>query len=303
MMAQNDMLRVESSLEAERYTGGGIIPWEATDSQPDFGNRKIITTYHLSAETKHFDAGVEHIRGVVDFLGGYIESSSVQGRSLHQWDSSARWAHFTVRIPANNINRFVALVGENYNVTSLSQNASDITDAYFDSEARLTALQAQERRLQALLEREGDLQYLLEVEREIANVRWQIESVSSSLQRMDSAVNFSTANISLQEVMEYNIIDPLPMSFGERLNQAWSGGWERFARNTQTSVTSFVWNLPYHIQNFLWFLFWVAVFLIVRRIVRKRKGMKKGEPTFRWMTLYKRTPKVESPREDDERCK
>jgi succinate dehydrogenase/fumarate reductase cytochrome b subunit len=267
---------------------------------PSHGNRMIATTFNITAETRSFDASVEYIRSTVHSLGGYVENSSVRGRSLNHFDDSARWAHFTVRIPARNIHQFVAVVSENYNVINLSESADDITESYFDSASRLAALENHERLLHSLLERDGDLNHIMQVYNEIANVRWQIESINSSLQRMEGSVNFSTVHIGLHEVMEYRTVDPMPLSFGERVSQAWSSGWERFTRDVQMRTVNTIRNFPNLLMDFFGLLFWVAVFLIVRRIIRKRKGRNKGEATFDWMKMPRSVkPAEKSPDDSD----
>jgi hypothetical protein len=295
------MEMVEAVSEYADMDIGGILPGEGEGIVPPaFGDRKIVTTFRINAETKDFDTSVNFVRSIVHELGGYVETSSEQGRSLNQFDKGARWAEFTLRVPARSIHQFVAIVGDNYNVTNLSERSEDITDSYFDSAARLASLENHERLLHELLERDGDLEHIMLVYSEIANVRWQIERINSSLQLMDSAVNFSTVHLSLQEVMEFNVVDPMPLSFGERIGQAWSGAWNDFVRYMQNSTTRTIRNLPWMIMNFLEFLFWVAVFLIVRRVIRKRKGKKKGEATFEWLTLPKswKRPRKATPPDD-----
>ena len=244
--------------------------------------RMIVTTFFLDAETMEFDESVNFIRSYVYELGGYVENSSVSGRR-HFDDRSARFARFTVRVPSHSIEYFVAVLGERINVVHTDITSDDITERFFDNEARLASLVNQERLLNELLNRGGDLEFILEVHRELANVRHQIELLSSAIQRMERAVSYSTAHISLQEVMQYTPTAPLPLSFGQRINQAASNSWARFVRQMQNSVENFIWDLPYIIMNLLAFAFWIAVFLLVRRFIRKRKGRVRGENTFDWL--------------------
>jgi len=243
----------------------------------------IVTTFHLNAETMDFEDSVDFIIAQVHDLGGYIENSSVSGRSIGFEDRSARFAFFTVRVPTPAMRHFVNVVGEKTNVTSVSESADDITERFFDSEARLASLVNQERLLNELLDGGGDLEFILEVHRELANVRHQIELLSSSIQRMERSVSYATAHISLSEVMQFTPTDPLPLSFGQRINQAMGNSWVSFERHLQNMIVRLIWDLPYFILDFLGFLFWVAVFLIVRLIIRKRKGRKRGERTFDWL--------------------
>jgi hypothetical protein len=266
---------------------GGILP--DTVARPEETQRKIITTYDLTVETTQFDASVDFVNSIVEEFGGYIENSSVQGRSIQYEDNSLRMAHFTLRIPTGSVGQFVALVGERYNVIHTQESARDITDSYYDVQARLRSLEDQEKQLNGLLEQGGDLQYILEVHRELANVRYQIEDFYSSLQRMDQSVNFSTANITLQEVISYQPVNAEPPGFGERVGQAAARSWVNFTRSAQNSFVGFVYALPFLLGNLLVIAVLAVIVLVARRIIRKRRGLKRGEPTFGW--LYRGAPR------------
>ena len=259
---------------------------EVPPAQNAFAGRMIVTTFHLQAETMDFDGSISTLTDLVGEFGGYIESSSVSGRSIRFDDHNARWASFSVRIPSNRIHEFVAVFGEQTNIVSTSEHADDITEHYFDNQARLASLINQENLLSGLLETEGaGLEYILEVHRELANVRHQIEVLHAALQRMDQSVNFSTAHINLEEVMQYRQVDDLPTSFGQRVGQAFSNGWTNFIRQAQNNAVHIVWQLPFYLVNLLTFAFWVGVFWLVRRVIRKKKGLQRGERTFAWMRI------------------
>ena len=254
--------------------------------------RMIVTTFNISAETMEFDASVDFITSAVYGLGGFIESSFVGGHGIRFDDHvMARSASFTVRVPTGSIHEFVRELGGNTHIVSTSENAQDITESYFDNQARLASLVNQERLLNGLLDTEGaGLEYILQVHRELADVRHQIERLNSEIQRMQQAVSLSTAHIHLQEVMEYRPVDVVPTSFGERINQATTNSWNNFVRQTQNSVINIIWRLPFFIIGLLRAAFWIAVILlIVRLIIRKATGKKRGERTFDWLNLARKS--------------
>lgn len=100
----------------------------------------------------------------------------------------------------------------------------DITETYFDSQAHLTSLKIQEERLLAILEKAEKLEDVITLESALSDVRYQIESLTASLRRMDSQVAYSYLNISLQEVVEYQEIQEKPKTFGEKLRDAFGDG-------------------------------------------------------------------------------
>jgi len=271
--------------------GGGAIAEAPTlggnnQEQPAIHQRMIITTFNLTAETMDFESSVAFIRSITNEFGGYIENSSEDGLSIRFDQPHARFAFFTARVPSGRVHEFVKVLGENTNIISTNEHTSDITNSFFDNQARLASLVNQERLLTELLDSEdAGLHYILEVHRELASVRHQIEFLNTTIQHMQQAVNFSTVTVNLNEVMQYRPVDALPMTFGERLSQASYNSWNNFVRQTQNMAVNTIMRLPFFLLDLLRFAFWIALFLIVRMFIRKRKGRQRGQDTFDWLPV------------------
>jgi hypothetical protein len=118
-------------------------------------NRKVVRYASLSLETKEFDNALAQIRALIEQSGGYIENESVSGVSIQSRDRyNERSASISARIPAEKLDEVTSSVGGVCNVLNRSENASDITDSYFDSQARLDSLTLQEERLLDILPRQ-----------------------------------------------------------------------------------------------------------------------------------------------------
>ena len=206
-------------------------------------NRKIVREMSLRLETKTFDAAIEKIQSSVKEAGGYIESSYVSGSSINN-TGSPRSASFTLRVPASALDVYVEGLGNMFNILSKNENAKDITDTYFDTASRLKSLQTQEERLLSMLEGANELEYMLRIEETLQNVRYQIETVYSALQRYDSMVSMSTLTIDLREVVEYKVNSALPKTFGERVSIAFEESWDDFADNCRDFAVEFVYAVP-----------------------------------------------------------
>ena len=90
--------------------------------------------------------------------------------------------------------------GELGNVLSLNRRQEEITEAYYDTEARLTALKTQEERLLAIMEKAETLDDIIRLEDALSDVRYQIESLSGTMRRYDNLVEMATVEVSLREV-------------------------------------------------------------------------------------------------------
>lgn len=238
-------------------------------------NRKIIITVDLGLETTEFDLGTEQIEAIAESLGGYVQDSYVEGANMHEKYHN-RSANYTVRVPTGQLGDFLDQMGAQYNVLYRQRSTNDISAQYFDTEARLQSLRIQEERLIALLKESADLEYLLQVERELANVLYQIESITSSLKRMDDSVDLATITIRLQEVSAYDDtqVRPAPLTFRERASATLKDSWTAFLNFCQNLLLICVALLPFlPLFAVIGLLIWLVV-----RIRRKRRAKQQPLP-------------------------
>ncbi|MBR7184588.1 MAG: DUF4349 domain-containing protein [Clostridia bacterium] len=228
-------------IEAEGMASSSV----SASTNQVLADRKIVKTMRITAETKAFDDATAAIEALCAELGGYIETSSRSGGSLHNSGSVvARSASYTLRIPAEQLDAFRAGMGDTINVVNESTSIDDITDSYFDVDTRLATLRTQEERLLAMLEKATELEYLITLEQRLADVRYQIESYTGTIRRYDSQVAYSTVRLSLDEVIEYTAVTPAPKTFGERMGIAFRDSWADFADGCKDFAIGFVYALP-----------------------------------------------------------
>lgn len=251
----------------------------STEVQP----RKIIRNAELSLETMEYESALERIPTLTEQSGGYVESASSNGLSLYEQSRgypSRRNAYFTVRVPAEHLDDFVSALSQEFNMVNKSESSSDITDRYYDTQAHLSNLQIQEKRLLELLEQAGKLADLLEIEKELADVRYQIETLTATMKRMDSQVAYSIVNISLEEVVEYKEVTAPPRTFGDRLGETFKDSWENFLNICENLLFGAIYLAPLVLTVAIAA---VVILLIVRGIVRRKKSVRANAPDTPWI--------------------
>lgn len=178
--------------------------------------RKIIKSANVELETKEFDKTVNIITEKTNYLGGYIESSSISGgRPVNKDDFRNRVASFKLRVPEKSFEQLLLDFNDIGNVINISRGGDDITSQYFDTEARLKSLTIQEERLLEILKKADKIEDIIQLERELSDVRYQIESYTGTLRKWDNLVNFSTIDVMVYEVRE--IQEPEPVTLGDRI--------------------------------------------------------------------------------------
>lgn len=238
--------------------------------------RKIIQNADIYMETLEFDTVLDELQKMVSELGGYIESSEVSGRPIYNSEYSRRSAWYTLRIPVKYFNGFVNDMQDVGNVISKRLSGTDITASYFDTEARLESLTIQEDRLLAILEKAEKLEDVIELERELANVRYEIESLTGTLRRWDNLVDYATVNLSIDEVRELKEVEPEPETWGQRIANEFKSSINRLVRGSKNFVVGLVGAIPFII---VFAVVALMIVLPVRAISLKRKNKKqlKGE--------------------------
>ena len=290
-----DMAANDSVYEIAMHPGPEPLPPDEGIAGPEVETvldaRKIIKNARLTIQTVSFDSGIEYISGAVGRFGGFIERSSVSGRDMYS-ERGMRTASFTIRVPAENLDAFVGSLGGNdFNIISNEQYVDDITERYYDSQARLNSLRIQEERLLSMLEGATDLETLLLVEKELMNVRYEIESLTSALRRMDNSVRLSTVDISLFEVVKYEPVRDVPVTFGERISRAFSDSVTSFTAFTQGFIVFIVATFPFLI------LLGLIVFIIVFCV--RRSGKKRAAKMLDYQNRQLATYMAQQPQQTE----
>ncbi len=244
-------------------TGGG---WEeegqtengaGTDSR--LQNAKLILTASMEVETTEFDSCAASLEDLVDSLGGYLEYASVSN-----YGGGYRNANYTVRVPAKQFHAFREQVGQLCHVVYQDQGQENISEAYYDTESRLTTQQTKLERLQALLAKAESMEDIITIESAISETELAIEQLTGTLRHYDALVDFATVTVSLREVYKLSNVEEPADSFGSRMGAAFSGGWTAFVDGLENVAVT----LAY---GWMWVLVLAVVIVVVVRIIRKRR--------------------------------
>jgi len=256
--------------EAPAEAGGADAQAEEIGENPQAG-RKLITTMNISAETEYFDELMGNLEKQITDLGGYIENSSQwNGRSDYYGNRlENRSADLTIRIPAEKLESFLAVMEENSNITNKSKSVEDVTLAYVDLESHKKALLAEQERLLELMEMAETVEDLIAIEDKLANVRYQLESMESQLRTYDNKINYSTVNLNIQEVQR--LTPPEEPTVWGRIKSGFSENLYAAGQDIQNFLIGIIINIPYIL---IWLVILAAVLLIVFLLAKYEKKKK-----------------------------
>lgn len=262
----------EESMTADRYDSGGsgIVP--ITAPVTDLAE-KIIYSYNADIETLAFDETITNVNMLITTHNAFIESSDISGNYYANYSRggvSYRYAHYVIRVPVGELNSLTAKLDTLGNIVSQSSNAVNITAQFTDQESRLNSLRVQEERLLDMLSKAELVEDMITIENSLANVRYQIESITSTLTNWQRQVDYSTLSLTIQEVEEYKE-PPAPVNrtywqrMGDGLISTLKGVGNFFA-------SLFMWLIVSAPVLIILAIIAVAVIIIVRRQIRKNKA-------------------------------
>ena len=271
--------------EAEYYDEGGYsvgnMSTPITETQANASvakNRKLIKTVDMTIETVSFDETIANLRNKINAIGGYIESEYSYNGSLYNSSNQSKYATITVRVPDTELDGFVNDVSGIGNVTQKTTSTRDVTLNYVDTESKKEMYKAEQESLLALLEKAETIEDITYLTQRLTEVRYNIESMESSLRVYDDLVDYATVNFTINEVKVLTptvIVEKTP---GEELKEGFATSIKDVLVDTRDFFIRLIINLPYIIRGLICLAIPVVIiFIIVLIIVKVAK--KKSKPS------------------------
>ena len=239
----------------------GASAYNDSKAQSDRPAKKVYTGY-MEMQTLDFDKASGDIDALVKELGGYFQQSSVSNRG------NSGYRSYTIRIPSAQFDTFLQKAGTLCHLVYSSTGTDDVSETYYDTEARLETARIKLERLQALLAKATSMDDIITIESAISETEWDIENLSGTLRRYDALVDYATIDVELSEVYKLSGQDEAVTTFGGRLGQSFVNG----LRAVGSALEDFAVWLAY---SWVWLLVIAAVIVVVVRVVRRKSGGKK----------------------------
>lgn len=192
--------------------------------------RQIIYDAELRLVVDDFTGIPEMIELLAIEAGGFVAHAKLDGHS-----GSPRSGLWKVRLPLDKYSGFLDQARKLGELESLAENSQDVTEQYYDLEARIRNKQKEEARLlKHLDETTGKLEEILAVEREIGRVREELERMEGKLRVLRDLVSLATVTLCVDEIKGY--VPPQAPTFGVRVSRAFFGSWRGLVDTGETAV-------------------------------------------------------------------
>lgn len=233
--------------------------------------QKIIFSGQIDFQTLDFEKTRTDLNTYMSSIGAYIQNSYVEGGGIGY--NRLKNAVYVFRIPKSKYNKAFTDMKKFGTVVFEQSNGEDVTDRYFDTEARLKSLKIQQERLLALLDKATKMEDILKIEKELQTTLYEIENLTGTLKKWDSLVDYSTLTVNIKEVEQ---IKPVIPTEKDGLFKRIVSGF----KNSVAGLWDFTQNLLIFIASALPVLLPLGVIAyIVYRILRKKfkKNIKKSD--------------------------
>lgn len=210
----SEALSMEESAAADSFAGGGSSPVNLSNAI--LAERKIIRSANLTIEVKNFDMAFANIEGIIANIG-FIQQTNINTDRVYIEEDVKLVKSGTIVLRVNKemfdsvINKLRGL-GDVYNYTTDGQ---DVTDQVIDVESRLRLLKMEQEKLEAYVAKLNDLEEIFKAESKLTEIRYQIESLTGNLNKLNSLVDLSTITINLNEKRPG--AEPKPETYGDKL--------------------------------------------------------------------------------------
>jgi plasmid stabilization system protein ParE len=221
---------------------------ENTDGQ----EQKIIKTAHLAFETKDVLETHKLVLALATQYKGLIQNDN-SGKSYNRI-----FRTLIIRVPTENFQSFIDGVSEGVSYFDQKEiSRQDVSEEFVDLEARLKAKRELEKRYLELLKQAKNVKEMLEIERELSNIREEIEAKQGRLQFLQNRVSMSTVNLDFYTLTSETGIT---QSYGQKMINSLKGGWD--------GISVFFLGLLY-----LWPLFVIAIIAVflLRKLLKRNK--------------------------------
>lgn len=166
-------------------------------------DRKIIRNADLTMEVASTTDTQHRIVSIAESHGGFVVTSEAKQRDSTEPAKRTLDIKLIVRIPENQFGSALDQIrGLTSNLTEEKVSGQDVTEEFIDLEARIRTQKALEQQFLQIMRQTGKIVDALEVQRQIAEVRSDIERLEGRKRFLENRSSLSTITV--------NIVAPKP---------------------------------------------------------------------------------------------
>lgn len=217
-------------------------------------DRRIIKMGEIRFECSNLNDTRKRIDTTIEKFGGYVSKENAYSYEERIEQS------IVIRVPAKNFDRLTAEISTCAKKLDRKHiEARDVTEEYLDIELRIKIKKETENRYRMLLTQAKTVQEILSIEKQIGELRTEIESIEGRLKYLQNRISYSTLTVTFYQKIS------TPVGFSSKFKEGLKNGWN-----------GFVWFLVGLINIWPFLLVLLVIFGLI--IYRKKRKIKAAGP-------------------------
>lgn len=198
---QTESMQRSSTAPADTVTQQSVSlnQADAANTAAQATERKIVRNANLTVEVTSPTDSQRKIVSIAESHQGFVVTSESSQRNTEDQSTPEITVNLTVRVPATQFNAVMEEIRAlGIRVAQEKVTGQDVTEEFIDLEARIRNQKALEGQFIEIMKRAGKVEDALQVQRELANVRTEIEKLEGRRRFLENQASLSTINVTLQ---------------------------------------------------------------------------------------------------------
>ena len=269
--ARKDMPQTQEAAKTQNY-GKEMEKVSLNDvdregSTAEAADRKIIRNADITIEVPSTVEAQHQVTSIAESHDGFVVTSEAKQRESNDPAQRTLEIKLVVRVPSNQFGRAFDEIKKLAGNTPAEQVTSqDVTEDFIDLEARIKTQKALEVQFLEIMRQANKIADALEVQRQIAEVRTEIEKLEGRKRFLENRSSLSTINVNIQTPKP--IITVTQTGFGHSLREAVSDSISLASDMVLFFARSVIMMVPVFLFVFL------PLGLVGRYLIRRAKRMR-----------------------------
>lgn len=258
---QSDQTTYDRKMSMPTASQVSLNQAEQTQNVPTVTERKIIRNADLQLEANSPEETQQKISAIAESKGGFVIESTQSSSDVKA--TTRDTVTMTIRVPAAKFNETLDELRKTANrVIVETVKGQDVTEEFIDIEAQLKTKKALEEQFLEIMKRSNSVEDALNVQRELANVRGEIEKIEGRKRFLENQASLSTIKIKLQSPTAFSTNSS---GFFYELKESIGNGFDAALSFILGLVTVVIALLPFLL------LIVLPIYLVLRYLWRKRR--------------------------------
>jgi Domain of unknown function (DUF4349) len=166
------------------------------DTSAQVLDRMVIRAAQLSVEVQDMESALSQARAIASRAGGFVSASDTHIEKVNDKDNMV--ANLTLQVRSDSADSAMSDLRGLGKVTAESSGSQDVTDEYVDLNSNLRNLQASEAAILKLMDKATQIQDVLSLQRELTQVRGQIERIQGRKTYLERRTDMATITLALR---------------------------------------------------------------------------------------------------------